>query len=114
MDREKILKMVLVLAAIVVIATSLGKLFRRNSMSLTEYAQLNESASVSSAPPQSDDASQDASTDTSDSADDSQQSHVSSLIGASLNAGIPQQQRVSLEEGFYYEPVSDNLRRFMT
>ena len=34
MDREKILKMVLVLAAIVVIATSLGKLFRRDRKSV--------------------------------------------------------------------------------
>ena len=36
MDRDKIIKMVVALAAIVIIATSLGKLFNRDSMSLSE------------------------------------------------------------------------------
>ena len=41
MDREKIVKMVVVLAAIVVIVGSLSRLFSSNSMSLSEYAHIN-------------------------------------------------------------------------
>ena len=40
MDRDKILKMGVILAGIVVIATGLSKYLRRDSMSLTEYARL--------------------------------------------------------------------------
>ena len=41
MDRDKILKMIVILAAIVVIAGSLSRLAARNSMSLDEYASIN-------------------------------------------------------------------------
>ena len=41
MDRDKIIKMVVLLAAIVVIAGGLSKVMHRNSMSLAEYAKLN-------------------------------------------------------------------------
>ena len=37
-----------------------------------------------------------------------------SLTGAVLNGASQADQRFTLEEGFYYEPVSDNLRRYMT
>ncbi len=157
MDRDKIIKMVVALAAIVIIATSLGKLFNRDSMSLSEYAELNGIAAeaspkpenshvpASASPmPESDDGfpapspaapnSGAASPGTtlppkdgmasSESADGSMLSDSSgspedafvscSLIGASLNGTSQLEERVSLEKGFYYEPISDNLRRYMT
>lgn len=39
---------------------------------------------------------------------------ASPLTGASLNGTSRIDERVTYEEGFYYEPVSDNLRRYMT
>lgn len=162
MDRNKILKMTVVLAAIVVIAGSLSRLFSRNSMSLTQYAELNgvaESASNDSEDESNDSKGESDSTDESDagasssesgsqdaeaepdaslastessgsaadsgSTESSEESGIptdpsweyvgtSSLIGASLNGSSQLEERTVLAEGFYYEPISDNLRRYMT
>lgn len=157
MDRDKIIKMVVALAAIVIIATSISKLFSRNSMSLSEYAELNgvpteaspkpeasEAPASASPSPESDENSPTSSPaapnsneapsgtslppkggmSSSESVDgsvspepsgDSEDILVSSsLTGASLNGTSQLEERVSLEKGFYYEPISDNLRRYMT
>lgn len=155
MDRDKIIKMVVALAAIVIIATSIGKLFNRNSMSLSEYAELNgvpteaspkpsvkpdtsEAPASASPTPENDEdspttspaapSSSEAPTGTSlppkdgtdgsmaaDPSDNPEDMLVSSsLTGASLNGTSQLEERVSLEKGFYYEPISDNLRRYMT
>lgn len=127
MDREKIVKMVVALAAIIVIATSLGRLVGRNSMSLTEYAGQNGGSATATpkpteppedsdivstpSPEPDDDASPEESPTPSGHPEDS---HVSPLTGAALNGTSQLEQRVSLEEGFYYEPISDSLRRYMT
>ena len=39
---------------------------------------------------------------------------ASTLIGASLNGSSRPEDRITYEEGFYYEPISDNLRRYIT
>lgn len=39
---------------------------------------------------------------------------TSQLTGAALNGTSQSEQRVSLTEDFYYEPLSDNLRRYIT
>lgn len=39
---------------------------------------------------------------------------ASTLIGASLNGSSRSEDRITYEEGFYYEPISDNLRRYIT
>lgn len=39
---------------------------------------------------------------------------VSSLTGACLNGSSQLENRVTYAEGFYYEPISDNLRRYIT
>lgn len=162
MDRDKILKTIVILAAIVVIAGSLSRLATRNSMSLSDYASLNgnkadsegneadgsndssgdSDANPSGEPedsgknpsnesaPSADASSNDSFATNSSSSDspssesgqpvdsssdeDSQPGADSSLIGASLNGTSQLEQRVLLTEGFYYEPISDNLRRYMT
>ena len=131
MDREKIVKMVVVLAAIVVIAGSLSRLFSRNSMSLSEYAHNNGATPQPTAPPEDADAVSTPTPEPPDSspspspepenipdpegdADEEEDIPVSSLTGAVLNGASQADQRFTLEEGFYYEPVSDNLRRYMT
>lgn len=155
MDRNKILKMTVVLAAIVVIAGSLSRLFSRNSMSLTQYAELNGVAESASNDSEGEsDAGSDSKADSSSSESGSQDDEAepdasiastassgsaansgstepfgesgaptdsspefgeaSSLIGASLNGSSQLEERTVLAEGFYYEPVSDDLRRYMT
>lgn len=42
------------------------------------------------------------------------QNEASQLTGAALNGNSQAEQRISLTEGFYYEPLSDNLRRYIT
>lgn len=164
MDKDKIIKMVVILAAIVVIATGLSKYLRRDSMSLAEYARLQnipltqspepvpESPNVSCSPnpaaapgshafgspntdtdnsssspkPEAGSFSPDLNTagssprpDTAVSSPDPhyQENTVSAstqLTGASLNGSSQLEQRVVLEEDFYYEPLSTQLCRYIT
>lgn len=39
---------------------------------------------------------------------------ASTLTGASLNGNSQAENRITYKEGFYYEPISDNLRRYIT
>lgn len=130
--------MVVILAAITVIAGSLLRIVQGNSMSLTEYEKLNasteeETNSVNNTDtvwgdtaaeiPDSNNAS--FSQDTTASSESSQESETenlqnpgeaavtSRLTGASLNEAS-REDRITYTEGFYYEPVSDNLRRYIT
>lgn len=141
MDRSKLLKMLVSLSVIVVIAGAVSHLVRGSSMSLTEYAELHSSESSSgegsaasgntaSAPTGSASHSSQASpkedsTPASPSANntessplpadrDPQDSEASQLTGAALNGSSQLEQRVSLTDDFYYEPLSDNLRRYIT
>lgn len=186
MDRNKIIKMVVILAVVVVIATSFSKYLQRDSMSLTEYARLqgisetqspppspvsspgsptpdtNENAPEQSLPAQDDSkpgtsgspdsdtevdnptaastqppgnaafpsatlgsdektpasspsASPDAAAPSpgADNPEDIPQSSTL-LTGASLNGYSQLAQRVLLEDGFYYEPLSTQLCRYIT
>lgn len=112
MDKNKILQMFAALAAILVIVGSLTKLARGNSMSLSEYAALNSSAR----PPESPAPGEDQPTAAASHAPEATASPapVSLLIGASLNGSSQLDARTTYTEGFYYEPLSDNLRRYMT
>lgn len=109
MDRYKIMKMVVILAAITVIASSLIRMMQRNSMSLTEYEAQNKD-SLGSA--QADSISSQPEEDL--NAPSEPPEPVSSLIGATLNGSTQKDSRVTYSEGFYYEPVSDNLRRYIS
>ena len=143
MNRDKILKMVVILAAIVVIAGSLSRLLHKNSLTLTEYENL-QSASRSEEPGSSETQSPEPGSaspsktspndqgETSNPADGavtpSSEGSSSSLpqgsqepsdafdqpTGAVLNGDSMQEQRVSLTDDFYYEPISDKLQRYMT
>lgn len=139
MDKSKILKMTVILAAIVVIASSLGRLANRNSMSLSDYASIHgiatqpeendpgsdsgseangQSESDAAPLPPSESPSPEPDADSSIPADsppsDSPQPEESILTGASLNGSSQLEQRTLLAEGFYCEPVSDSLRRYIT
>lgn len=122
MDKDKILKMTCILAAIVVIAGSLARLAKRDSMSLAEYAELNGAATPSETDmppsrtqePQEEDESEESPEETDPPAAAEGLDAASTLTGASLNGISQLEQRTLLEEGFYYEPISDDLRRYMT
>lgn len=150
MDRDKILKMGVILAGIVVIATGLSKYLRRDSMSLTEYARLQnipltqspEPLLTAAPSPDADKTSPEHSSSpfspdpetendshfaAGSQTPDPDSSHTSAtprpetvlsaptqLTGASLNDSSQLEQRVTLEEGFYYEPLSTQLCRYIT
>lgn len=110
MDRTKIIKMVVILAAITVIASSLVRMMQNNSMSLTEYEEQNKE-SLGSA--QADSMSSEPEESTTAPSEQPPEP-VSSLIGAMLNGNTQSDSRVTYSEGFYYEPLSDNLRRYIS
>ncbi len=169
MDRNKIMKMIVILAVVVILAAGLSRFLRRDSLSLTEYAKLQDSQALeettrSSSNPDGTmaEASQkpgedisgtsnpdktipetsakpDGVSEYSNAPDLSQSPHPdtqnipeaesslpssdhalenapesSLLTGASLNGSSQLEYRTVLEEGFYYEPLSDPLRRYIT
>lgn len=130
MNRSKLIKMFIALIAIVVLVASLTRLFRGDSMSLTDYARLNatpeaptHSLEENNIPdlqgtpdgtqePESPSPSPEAETPSPENA--SGAAAVFQLTGASLNGASQLDQRYTLEDAFYYEPLSDNLRRYIT
>ena len=133
MDRSKLVKMFIALAAIVVLASSINRIFRGNSMSIAEYAKLHATPTPADQTPSSDehpeetnfpDASEDPSDESASPSPDSKSPDSpdtvetvgtkSQLTGAILNASSQLEQRYTLEEGFYCEPLSDSLRRYIT
>lgn len=144
MNKNKIYGMVAILAAIVVIAGGLTRLYTNDSMSLTEYMEQNatptpESAGSTAQPsnggpentlPSGDKTGNDTSvgdgipsgSETSPPVPSGSAPLLSPeptaspapLTGASLNGDSQLEERVELAEGFYYEPISEKLRRYMT
>lgn len=137
MDRNKLLKMVVILACIVVIMSSISRLFGKNSMTLIDYAKLHptplpeqsmETDFSDSASPSEDDASE--SPDSTEPAssehqegpdkesslppDSTEPPEEEGLTGEILNGSSMLEQRVLLAGGFYYEPLSDKLKRYIT
>ena len=120
-DRNKIIKMVVILAFITIIAGGLLRVTQHNSYTLGDYATDNPSlayqtAEAASSPsPASVSDSDNSSTDTTEILqNDSSATATSVLTGASLNGELMTGQRITLSEGFYYEPLSDKLQRYIT
>lgn len=96
--------MVVLLAAITVIAGSLSRIVQGNSMSLTEYEALQEN-----------DASLTENLQTASPVPTSEPlAAKSTLTGAVLNSDSQAEARITYADGFYYEPVSEELARYMT
>lgn len=110
MDQSKITKMVVILAAITVLASGLVRVMRNNSMSLTEHEELNRTSSENGP---ADSAASEPESE-SQAASSKAPEPVSSLIGATLNGSSQSEFRVTYSEGFYYEPLSDDLRRYIS
>lgn len=119
MDRNKIIKMLVILAAILVIVRGLTQSLNRNSMSLSDYAELHNASGQSTNKGGRRLPSDSPEPEAEESPDSEEQSFPgngapSLLTGASLNGDTQLEARVLLEKGFYYEPLSDNLCRYIT
>ena len=128
MDKTKLIKTVVLLAAIAVIVGCLLRAAQGNSLSLTEYENQNladhEADAETSPDPTVDESdasapsagTSDASVEESsaDSTPEPDDTPSSTLTGASLNGSTQLENRVTYTEGFYYEAISDNLRRYIT
>ncbi len=126
MDKTKILKMFALIGAIILFAAVVTRLARGNSMSLSDYANLQGSqaepspfSSPNNSPSHDDKGSvADSYANTSEPdpspSPDLQNDEKSSLPGASLNGDSMLEERRTLAESFYCEPLSENLRRYIT
>jgi len=135
MDKSKFIKLLLTLTAIAILFGGALRLSSRNSMSLEEYARQNASdsptpepdadsstAPLQSTPPSGSGAVSSASPlssgspapSASPSPETEDKPAASLLTGAVLNGDSLLEQRTTYAEGFYYEPLSDNLRRYIT
>ena len=152
-NRNKILKMVVILAGIAVLVGALTHISKQNSMTLGDYAAENpelayaekdvsdsvgdtdisensmdgisennfgnaaDSISGNIAENGTDNVSGNAvvNSDTTENLQNNADAPApSTLIGASLNGEQVIEQRTTYAESFYYEPLSDNLRRYIT
>lgn len=113
MDRIKVIKMVCILAAITVLAGGLARLSQRNSLSLSEYETL-QSTPMSSVTENLQSSSPAPFPPSPSPTTPSTEAPASVLTGALLNGNSQKEQRCTYTEGFYYEPVSEGLQRYMT
>ena len=124
-NRQKLMKMFVILAVIILLVGGLTQLFKGNSQSLSDYAALHPELNTSDDDSESTNTASEASTQETEipSLEEqmaeslqqpSEESDTLLPIGASLNQNSQLEQRTTYNEGFYYEPLSDNLRRYIT
>ena len=138
MDKKKVIQMLAIIAGIIVIAASVSKIVGSNSQTLSEYASehgltpdivfesdtdSNASSGENGTTPPTTAPTEEAPeqgecslpTETPSAQPTAEPTEAPSmLVGASLNGTSQEDKRVEYQNGFYYEPLSDNLRRYMT
>lgn len=133
MDRDKIIKMVAILALICAVVWSLTNVHESNSMTLQEYAEQNpelaypaieettteedfesETATSDLTAKENDNNLPDSTENLQNDATESAITTISTLIGAILNGESVIEERITCVDSFYYEPLSDNLKRYIT
>lgn len=137
-DREKFVKGLATLVALCVVVGGLTQIRKHNSLSLADYAVEHPEANLPETTTESSDTPETAGNhssvdqgtsdiDDKESANDSsatstvenlqnevENTPLSLLTGATLNADTMKEQRITYIKDFYYEPLSDNLRRYIT
>ena len=120
-DHNKIWKMVGILALITVVAGGLLRVSQHNSYTLGDYAADNPTLAYQTAEP-----SPSLSPSTASAVDnspantteilqeESSMAETAVLTGYSLNGELLTDQRTTLSDGFYYEPLSEKLQRYIT
>lgn len=119
-NQNSVIKMVVILAILFLAVGGVTYMRRSNSQTLTEYTQ--QQAALRGTDTESQTTETDDTTSEEEGAVDTKESEetgntsipASNLIGATLNRGIPTEQITFYTEGFYYAPLSDNLRRYIT
>lgn len=128
-DKNKLYKGLAMIAALCVLVGCITQLNKRNSMTLSDYASLHPQ-SAADTEENIKDSDNGFDTDIADSGDDIEASASSTanenlqndneipsdsgLTGAVLNGDSQISARVTYADSFYYEPLSDNLRRYIT
>lgn len=126
-DRDKVIKGLFIIGGIFVLVSLLTQLSKKNSVTLEDYAKENPEIAYME---KSEEAEASSATESSDipsvTAVPATPSPEPALptptptpappapIGATLNGDTLIDQRFTLAEGFYYEPLSDNLKRYIT
>lgn len=118
-DRNKIWKMVGILALITVVAGGLLRVSQHSSYTLGDYAMDNPSLAYQTAEPSPtpeptpvvDNSNANA---TENLQEGSSMAETTVLTGYSLNGELLTDQRTTLSDGFYYEPLSEKLQRYIT
>lgn len=117
-DRNKILKMVGILALICLVVYGLTTVNKKNSMTLQEYAEQNpEIAYQESKPEQLPDTNIAVENTTENLQNEDAKETIetiSTLTGALLNGESVIEERITYKDSFYYEPLSENLKRYIT
>ncbi len=134
-NQQKFIKMFVILAVLVLLVGGLTQLFKGNSQSLSDYAsrhpQINPSeqeSNQSEASSEPSNASESEAEPDASSAEDTERSDEATAdnlkkpsssdkplpVGALLNGDSQLEHRTAYSEAFYYEPLSDNLRRYIT
>ncbi len=130
-DKNKLIKSLLTLAALFIVVFAMTQWMGRNSISLSEYAAQNpelaekketesletdteEDYNETDTATDTDFISADAETATEVLSGETESAPTSTLTGAILNGDTMEEQRTSYTASFYYEPLSDNLKRYIT
>ncbi len=111
-DREKIIRSAFVILAILVIVGALTMIRRHNSLSLEEYAK--EHPEFSETAEETESSGTEETEETENLQNTSKNDISSELTGALLNSDTMKEQRITYAEGFYSEPLSANLQRYIT
>ncbi len=109
-NQKKIIKMIAILALICVGVGIMKRVLKQHSLPLQHYANANPEIAYQKKETETEEAIAEDETDT----DGSQSQIQSSLTGALLNSAVDVNERTEYTDGFYYEPLSDNLRRYIT
>ncbi len=120
LDKNKMAKSIGLLLLLCILVAGATQITKNNSLTLSDYAaeqessqseilqtDITESESSESVPPESE-------VETHSLQDDLQNSGTTSLVGASLNGEAQLAERTTYTDFFYYEPLSDNLCRYIT
>lgn len=138
MNKGPIIKMLILLTAIVIIFSSLSRLLGNHSKTLEDYAKENPEIAYKQSETAATETTEDSENQTSettqqnpgDSTASGQTTQIpdsgtvsespentltdSALVGPSLNGDAMAEERILYQDGFYYEPLSDRLRRYIT
>ena len=121
-DKEKLIKSILTILALFVGVFVLTQISKSNSVSLKEYAQQHpELQNEQETEIETEDATTEEITQTEEilqteaAETEAEEAPTASLLmGATLNGNEMSEYRFTYTDSFYYEPLSDNLRRYIT